>query len=79
MTSLQLNVRTSNNLVNELDSLVDRGIFRNRTEAVNEGIRLLIRRCNAMKIAQKIDQISKGKYGEKSLANALLELRGEEE
>lgn len=79
MTSLQINVRTSNTLVNELDSLVDHGIFRNRTEAVNEGIRLLIRRYKAMKIAQKIDQISKGKYGEGSLTKALLELREEEE
>jgi len=54
MASTQLNVRTSATLINELDSLVNHGLFRNRTEAVNEGIRLVIRRYKAMKIAEKI-------------------------
>lgn len=79
MTSSQINIRTSNTLVDELDSLVDRGIFRNRTEAVNEGIRLIIRRYKAMKISKKIDQIAKGKHSNKNLTDALLELREEED
>ncbi|UCE73044.1 MAG: hypothetical protein JSV56_08365 [Methanomassiliicoccales archaeon] len=79
MASSQLNVRTSPVLIEELDSLVNRGFFRNRTEAVNEGIRLLIRRYKAMKIAEKIDKIAMGKKNKKSLTEALLELRDEED
>jgi len=79
LASTQLNVRTSATLIEELDSLVDHGLFRNRTEAVNEGIRLVIRRYKAMKIAEKIDQISKKKQGKKSLTEALIELREEED
>jgi len=79
MTSPQLNIRTSKTLIEELDALVNHGIFRNRTEAVNEGIRLLIRKYKAIKIAEKIDLIAKGKYGEGSLTEALLELREEED
>ena len=79
MTSSQINIRTSNTLVDELDSLVDRGIFRSRTEAVNEGIRLIIRRYKAMKISKKIDQIAKGKHSNKNLTDALLELRKKED
>lgn len=79
MTSSQINIRTSNTLVDELDSLVEHGIFRNRTEAVNEGIRLIIRRYKAMKISKKIDQIAKGKHSNKNLTDALLELRKKED
>ncbi len=79
MTSSQLNVRTSPTLIEELDLLVNRGFFRSRTEAVNEGIRLLIRRYKAMKIAEKIDKIALGKKGKESLTKVLLELRDEED
>ena len=79
IASSQLNIRTSETLIDELDYLVNNGIFRNRTEAVNEGIRLLIRRYKAMKIAERIDQIAKGKYGKGSLTKALIELRDEED
>jgi len=79
ISSSQLNIRTSETLIDELDYLVKNGIFRNRTEAVNEGIRLLIRRYKAMKIAEKIDQIAKEKHGKGSLTKALLELRDEED
>ena len=79
MASSQLNVRTSATLIEELDSLVNHGLFRNRTEAVNEGIRLVICRYKAMKIAEKIDQIAKKKQDKKSLTEALVELREEED
>ena len=79
LASSQLNIRTSEVLIKELDYLVNHGIFRNRTEAVNEGIRLIIRRYKAMKIAEKIDQIAKEKHGKGSLTKALVELREEED
>ena len=79
MASSQINIRTSNTLVDELDLLVEHGIFRNRTEAVNEGIRLIIRRYKAMKISKKIDQIAKGKHSKENLTDALMGLREEED
>ncbi|MFW6197186.1 MAG: ribbon-helix-helix domain-containing protein [Thermoplasmatota archaeon] len=79
MKSSQLNIRTSETLVEELDTLVDHGIFRNRTEAVNEGIRLLVKRYKAMKIAEKIDEIADADHGEEDLTEALLELRRDED
>jgi Arc/MetJ-type ribon-helix-helix transcriptional regulator len=79
LVSSQLNVRTSPTLIEELDMLVNRGIFRNRTEAVNEGIRLLIRRYKAMRIAEKIDKIALGKKGRESLTKVLSEIRKDED
>ena len=79
LVSSQLNVRTSTTLIEELDLLVNRGLFRNRTEAVNEGIRLLIRRYKAMKVAEKIDKIALGKKGRESLTKVLSELRADED
>jgi Arc/MetJ-type ribon-helix-helix transcriptional regulator len=79
LVSSQLNVRTSATLIEELDMLVNRGIFRNRTEAVNEGIRLLIRRYKAMRIAEKIDKIALGKKGRESLTKVLSEIRKDED
>jgi len=79
MVSSQLNVRTSPTLIHELDIMVDNGLFRTRTEAVNEGIRLLIRRYKAMRIADKLDEIAEKNLGDKSLTDTLLELREEED
>jgi len=79
MVSTQLNVRTSPTLIHELDIMVDNGLFRTRTEAVNEGIRLLIRRYKAMRIADKLDEIAEKNLGDKSLTDTLLELREEED
>ncbi len=45
---------------------------------VNEGMRLLIRRHEAMKIAENIDRIAKENYGEGSLTDSLIALRDEE-
>ena len=61
MRSAQMNIRTSKMLIGELDTLVDHGLFRNRTEAVNEAIRILIRRYKAANIAQKIQKTAQKK------------------
>lgn len=79
MTSSQLNVRTSPTLIHEIDLLVRNGLFRNRTEVVNEGIRILIRKYKALKIAEKIDRIAEKNHGKDSLTTTLLELREEED
>jgi len=79
MTSPQPSIKISKTLIEALDSLIKQGVFRNRNEAVKEGIRLLIRRYKATQIAEKIDQIAEGKHGEGNLTKKLLELRKEED
>lgn len=79
MKSVQLNIRTSLSMMSELDNIVDQGLFRSRSEAVNEAIRLLIRKYKIMKIAERIDQIASENHGEGSLTEALLASRHEED
>jgi Arc/MetJ-type ribon-helix-helix transcriptional regulator len=79
MASPQLNIKISKTLIEALDSLIKQGVFRNRNEAVNEGIKLLIRKYKAIKIAEKVDQIAEGKHGEGSPTKKFLELREEED
>ena len=79
MATPQLNVRTSKALIQELDSLVESGLFRNKTEAVNEGIRFLIRRYKAMRIAEKIDEIANNSSSKVNLSQVLSQLREEED
>jgi Arc/MetJ-type ribon-helix-helix transcriptional regulator len=79
MSSTQLNVRTSPALVHELDVIVESGLYRNRTEAVNEALRLLIRRYRIMKIADQIKEIAGSSEVDKSLTKALLDAREEDD
>ena len=79
MTSTQLNVRTSPALVHELDIIVESGLYRNRTEAVNEALRLLIRRYRIMKIADQIKEMAETSDIDKSLTKALLDSREEDD
>ena len=79
MSSVQLNVRTSPIIIDELDRIVDHGLFRNRTEAVNEAMRLLIRKYKVMRIAEKIESIAKENLGTGSLTEALLASREEDD
>lgn len=59
--------------MDELDTVVKTGMYRNRTEAVNDAIRWLIRRYKLMRIADRIDNISEKDLGDKSLTEALIE------
>ena len=79
MSSVQLNIRTSHTLLHELDTVVGRGLFRSRTEAVNEAIRLLIRRYRVMKIAETIDGIAGENLGDSGLSEVLAAAREEED
>ena len=58
MASVQVNIRTTPFLADELDRMVQNGYFRNRTEAVNEGIRILIRRYQLKNTKERIDRMS---------------------
>jgi Arc/MetJ-type ribon-helix-helix transcriptional regulator len=77
--SVQLNVRTTPVLIDELDKVVNKGLFRNRTEAVNEALRLLVKRYRMMELEQKMDRIAKDNVGKKSVTESLLESREEDD
>jgi Arc/MetJ-type ribon-helix-helix transcriptional regulator len=79
MASTQMNIRTSPILLNEIDIIVESGMFRNRTEAVNEALRLLIRKYRIMKIADQIKEFSKTSKVDKNLTKILLEAREEDD
>ena len=79
MTSVQINARTSQILLDEIDTIVEKGLFRNRTEAINEALRMLVRRYKVMKVAAQIESMSLKDSTEKSLTEALLSSREEED
>lgn len=79
LPSIQLNIRTSPILLDEIDTIVNNGLFRNRTEAVNEAMRLLIRRYKVMRIVEKIEDLASQNMGTGSLSQALLDARKEDD
>ena len=79
MASVQLNVRTSATLLEEIDTIVEMGGYRSRTEAVNEALRMLVRRYKVMKAMKDIDAIAKENYGDRDLSDILAEARKEED
>lgn len=68
LSSAQINVRTSP-MADELDRIVGTGFFRDRTEAVNEALKFLIR------LAEQIESPSKNVKTDMSLTDALVSSR----
>ena len=79
LTSIQVNIRTTKFLVNELDRIVKEGYFKSRSEAMNEGIRMLIRRYKMAKLEADLLDIRKGTKDLPSVTDALLKAREEED
>jgi Arc/MetJ-type ribon-helix-helix transcriptional regulator len=79
MSSVQVNIRTTKFLVNELDRIVEEGYFRSRSEAMNEGMRLIIRRYRLAKLEAKLLSAKKGSKDLPSVTEALIKAREEEE
>ena len=77
--STQLNVRTTPVLINELDRVVSQGYFRNRTEAVNEALRLLVRRYHLMKLEGQMQNVSEKTKGLPSVTKAVINAHAEED
>ena len=69
MSSTQINVRTSPIIAAEFDRIVGTGFFRDRTEAVNEALKFLIR------LAEQIESLSKKVKTDVSLTDALMSSR----
>jgi len=66
MSSAQINVRTSPIIADEPDLIVGTGFFGDRTEAVNEALKFLIR------LAEQIKSLSKNVKTDMSLTDALV-------
>jgi len=79
MTSVQVNIRTTQFLADELDRIVNEGYFRSRSEAMNEGIRMIIKRYQLTKLEAKMLQAKKGTKDLPSVTDALLQAREEED
>jgi Arc/MetJ-type ribon-helix-helix transcriptional regulator len=58
--SVQATFRTTRTLVKEIENLVENGVYRNKTEAFNEGLRTIIRKHRADRAYKKILEIRKG-------------------
>ena len=79
MSSVQVNIRTTRFLATELDRIVKEGFFRSRSEAMNEAIRILIRRYQVAKLESKLAKAKKGTKNLSSVTKALLKAREEED
>lgn len=79
LSSIQVNIRTTRFLATELDRIVKEGYFRSRSEAMNEAIRILIRRYQLAKLESKLAKAKKGTKDLPSVTEALLEARQEED
>jgi len=79
MCSMVVNVRTSEYLIDEIDGLVKKGVFRSRTEAVNEAMRLIIKKYKILSAIENIKAMAKSNVSEESLTELLLESRREDD
>ena len=79
MASVQVNIRTTKFLVNELDKIVEEGYFRSRSEAMNEGIRLILKRYNLAKLESKLIKAKKLSKDLPSVTDALIKSREDED
>ena len=74
-----MNIRTTEFLINELDEIVKEGYFRSRSEAMNEGIRILIRRYKLAKLESKLMLAKNNSMDLPSVTDALLKAREEDD
>jgi Arc/MetJ-type ribon-helix-helix transcriptional regulator len=74
-----MNIRTTEFLIKELDEIVKKGYFRSRSEAMNEGIRMLIRRYKLAALESKLIDARKETEDLPSVTKALIEARKEED
>ena len=79
MATVQVNIRTTEFLAAELDKIVQEGYFRSRSEALNEGIRLILRRYQLAKLESKLAKAKEGTKDLPSVTEALIKARAEED
>ena len=57
MSNVQVKISTASLLIDKIDKIVEEGYFQNRSEALNEAIRLLIKKYQLSKIKTRIEII----------------------
>ncbi|MDL5503517.1 MAG: ribbon-helix-helix domain-containing protein, partial [Candidatus Methanoperedens sp.] len=57
MSNVQVKISTASLLIDKIDKIVEEGYFQNRSEALNEAIRLLIKKYQLSKIKTRIETI----------------------
>ena len=66
-------------LLDELDHMVDEKIFQSKNDAINEAFHLLIRKYRLSKIEKKIDSVRMDTENFRSVTEAVLSSREEED
>lgn len=79
MATELISFRPAPYLRNKLTTLVEEGYYKNRTEAINDALRLLIRKHLAEMAREELMELRKRGKIDKSLSEALEEVREEED
>ena len=79
MSTIQVNINTTPFIVEELDRMIDENIFSSKSEAINEAIHLLIKKYRLSKIEKKIDSVRMDTENFRSVTEAVLSSREEED
>ena len=78
-TVIQVNINTTPFIIDELDHMVDEKIFPSKNDAINEAFHLLIRKYRLSKIEKKIDSVRMDTENFRSVTEAVLSSREEED
>ena len=79
MSTIQVNINTTPFIVEELDRMISENIFSSKSEAINEAIHLLIKKYRLSKIEKKIDSVRVDTENFRSVTEAVLSSREEED
>ncbi|MHC1570179.1 MAG: ribbon-helix-helix domain-containing protein [Candidatus Syntropharchaeales archaeon] len=79
MSTIQVNINTTPFIVEELDRMIGENIFSSKSEAINEAIHLLIKKYRLSKIEKKIDSVRMDTENFRSVTEAVLSSREEED
>ncbi len=79
MTEVQVKISTASLLIDKIDAIVEEGYFQNRTEALNEAIRLLIKKYQLAKIKTRIETIREDTEKYPELSGIVESMHKEEE
>lgn len=77
--SVQLNVRTSETLLKEIDETVKEGLYKNRSEAVNEALKLLLRQYKINRLQKQMNILAEKNRTPYSATRAVIESREEDD
>ena len=79
MTTVQVNLKLDRELVEMVEDLVRRGLFRSKTEVFVQALKLLIKRYRAEELRRLMDEIREGTEKMPSAAEAIIRSHEEED